>query len=140
MRADGRTDEAPFPLGHSATDLHGEDEGLIDTKGLLRRDEQGGGAGERAGREEALAVHLSDHSLVGALQHPVGQRTHAVSGGHRGGKTGSHQARLTSIGRPPKFSAGLCNKSWEGARCLAPQFLFIYVFTYARISQLGQKK
>lgn len=78
-------DEAPFPLGRSATDLHGEDEGLIDTKGLLRRDEQGGGASERAGRQEALAVHLSDHSLVGALQHPVGERTHAVSAGHGGG-------------------------------------------------------
>lgn len=96
-RTDGRTDEAPFPLGRSATDLHGEDEGLIDTKGLLRRDEQGGGAGERAGRQEALAVHLSDHSLVGALQHPVGERTHAVSGGHRDGGWGGRQDRVRLV-------------------------------------------
>lgn len=69
-------------FGRSATDLHGEDEGLIDTKGLLRRDEQRGGASERAGGEEALVVHLSYNHLVGTLQHPVGESTHAISGGH----------------------------------------------------------
>lgn len=55
---------------------------MIDTKGLLRRDEQRGGASERAGGEEALVVHLSDNRLVGALQHPVGERAHAISGRH----------------------------------------------------------
>lgn len=65
-----------------AADLHGEDEGLIDTKGLLRRDEQRGGASKRAGGEEPLVVHLGYNQLVGALQHPVGERSNAISGRH----------------------------------------------------------
>lgn len=61
------------------THLHCQDERLIDTKGLLRGDEQGGDARDGARVEEALTVHVGDDGLVGAVQHPVGDGPDAVS-------------------------------------------------------------
>lgn len=62
----------------SHTDLHSEDESLIDTKGLLRGDQERGDAGDGARREEALIVNLSDNSLVRTVQHTVSECTHTV--------------------------------------------------------------
>ena len=87
-----------------AADLEGEDEGLIDTKGLLRGDKQGGGAREGARGEGALIVHLRHRRLVGAPQHPVRQAAHAVSGCR--GRWGTHTETKEMTDRG--HSVGLC--------------------------------
>lgn len=51
---------------------------MIDTKGLLRGDQQRGDASEGAREEEALIIHLSDNDLVRAIQHPVRECTHTI--------------------------------------------------------------
>lgn len=61
-----------------STDLHSKDESLIDTKGLLRGDQQRGDASEGAREEKALIIHLSDNDLVRAIQHPVRECTHTI--------------------------------------------------------------
>lgn len=62
----------------SQTDLQSKDESLIDAKGLLGGDQQRGDASKRARGEEALIVHLSDNSLVRAIQSPIRERTHTI--------------------------------------------------------------
>lgn len=65
-------------LSGSRADLYGKDECLIDAEGLLRGDQQRRDASERARGEEAFIVNLSDDDLVGAVQHSIGESTHAV--------------------------------------------------------------
>lgn len=77
------------------TDLHSKDESLIDTKGLLRGDQQRGDASERAREEEALIINLSNNNLVREIQHPVGECTHTIPITHR--KTQSDQGALSYV-------------------------------------------
>lgn len=76
----------------SSTNLHSKDKRLIDTKGLLRGDQQRGDAGERAREEKALIIHLSDNNLVGAIQHPIRECTHTIPIRQR--TTQSHQVSV----------------------------------------------
>lgn len=72
-----------FVCSSSQTDLHSKDESLIDTKGLLRSDQQRGDAGKRAREEQALIVNLSDNSAVRAIKHPVRECTDTIPSRHK---------------------------------------------------------
>lgn len=56
-----------FHLTSFQTDLHSQDESLIDAKGLLGGDQQRGDASEGAREEKALVIHLSNYNLVRAI-------------------------------------------------------------------------
>lgn len=72
-----------FVCSSSQTDLHSKDESLIDTKGLLRSDQQRGDAGKRAREEQALIINLSDNSAVRAIKHPVRECTNTIPSRHK---------------------------------------------------------